>query len=71
MSEKKWKALSELATKKWGYVADLVDKHGQNIVDELWYGGMINFGLSLKGKTWRISNYGLMYFKEMSLCLKS
>lgn len=69
MSEQKWMALNEMSKTKWGYLKDLRETYGSRMVEEFKKGGLINFGYSRTGKTWRLSNYGQMYVEEMKMCL--
>ena len=69
MKDKRWeKALIEILNSKRGYLKDLENKIGEDMISHLELGGLINFGCSPTQRTWKISKFGSLFIRQMKLC---
>lgn len=69
MEKESWKkALSEVMSLRRGNLQELEGLIGKDYIREFKKGGLINFGCSATERTWRISNLGDTFIREMNLC---
>lgn len=67
MSNKRTSALKNIYTSGWGYIKDLRATIGEELLSEFISVGFIICGYTRTQKTWRISNLGRSYVRDMNL----
>ncbi|MBD5315880.1 MAG: hypothetical protein HDS08_06985 [Bacteroides sp.] len=67
MSENRKSALKAIYKDGWGYIKDLQEKIGNDLLSEFISVGFIICGYTRTSKTWRISNLGKSYVRDLDL----
>lgn len=67
MNEKRISALKSIYTSGWGYIKDLRTNIGEELLSEFISVGFIICGYTRTKKTWRISNLGRSYVRDLNL----
>lgn len=67
MNDKRTSALKNIYTSGWGYIKDLRTNIGEELLSEFISVGFIICGYTRTQKTWRISNLGRSYVRDMNL----
>lgn len=67
MNEKRISALKSIYTSGWGYIKDLRTNIGEELLSEFISVGFIICGYTRTKKTWRISNLGRSYVRDLDL----
>lgn len=67
MSEKRKSALKTIYRDGWGYIKDLQENIGKDILSEFISVGFIICGYTRTNKTWRISKLGQSYVRDLDL----
>ncbi len=67
MNEKRISALKSIYTGGWGYIKDLRTNIGEELLSEFISVGFIICGYTRTKKTWRISNLGRSYVRDLDL----
>lgn len=67
MGNKRISALKSIYDSGWGYINDLRKNIGEDLLSEFISVGFIICGYTRTKKTWRISNLGRSYVRDMNL----
>lgn len=67
MSDKRASALKNIYNSGWWYIKDLRTNIGEDLLSEFISVGFIICGYTRTKKTWRISNLGRSYVRDMNL----
>lgn len=67
MSDKRTSALKNIYNSGWGYIKDLRTTIGEDLLSEFISVGFIICGYTRTKKTWRISNLGRSYVRDMNI----